>query len=103
VYSIRSKVVVPQVDLAAEATHADARGQAARLLLGLKGEGDPLWRQHALGLVESVNRSIEEERRKLNLPAGEDLDSLRHGTPDDALGSVRRALENVLSTNGEAQ
>jgi DNA repair exonuclease SbcCD nuclease subunit len=102
-YRLDSTVVVPQLDLKAEANQKDARGQAARLLLGLGGAGDPDWQRAALDLVERVETEINAERGKLDLPAREEMDFLRQGKPGEARQAVQRMLERILTAEDGAQ
>ena len=99
-YSIISKTDVPNVDLKQEATQSDARGQAARLLLGLKGEGDAAWQNSAAALVEQVGAAISRERSALVTIPCENVEHLRFGDPLEARDAVRRALERVLAAKG---
>ncbi len=101
-YRLDSAVVVPHLDLKAEANQKDARGQAARLLLGLNNSGDPTWQRSALELVERVDAEMKAERNKLDLPAREDVEFLRQGKPDEARQAVRRMLERILTVEGGA-
>lgn len=95
-YTVCSKVSIPDIDLALEAGQLDARGQAARLLLGLRGEGESKWLRDSQTLVSQVEASMKEERRRLNLPQEEDTASLRFGELQEARSAVQRALEQVL-------
>ena len=98
-YAVRSAVAVPEIDLLAEANQRDARGQAARLLLGLQGRDE--WREQVSKLVEQVSRQMEVERKNLRLREDEALDSLRQAAPEEAENAVRQVLERVLSVPSE--
>jgi DNA repair exonuclease SbcCD nuclease subunit len=102
-YAVRSTLIVPNIDLEKEAEQDDARGQAARLLLGLQGRGKPDWQLHAASILQRVKTAMENERRKLNLPPEEDVDCLRHDTVNEARGSIERALRKVLFGKGGAR
>lgn len=75
----------------------DASGQAARLLLGLNGIGEPSWNQDAAELIAKVQAEMHEIRTiKLNLDRyGEYANSL-HALPDEAERAVRQILQRVL-------
>jgi len=85
------------LDLEKEAEQTDARGQAARLLLGLDGRGDPSWILRADGLAEAVKLEMIANRRKLKLDGREEFDQLMNAGPDESRQAVRRSLESVLA------
>lgn len=87
----------PAVDLPQQARLADASGQAARLLLGLEGAGDPAWQRDAAGLVAAVQTEMQQIRSsRLNLERyGEYAGSLQPQS-DEAERAVRRILRNIL-------
>lgn len=97
-YEVCSRAVVPVVNLESEATQSDARGQAARLLLGLDGRGDRAWAEHAQRLVGNLEKRMNDERSNLRLPATESVRMLQPGPGSDtATQAVRRALERILA------
>jgi DNA repair exonuclease SbcCD nuclease subunit len=99
-YEICSKSIVPRMNLEDEAKQSDARGQAARLLLGLDGKGDMAWREKAICLVDQLCQNMTRERSGLRLPPIESLEVLRLTTTDDARRAVRRMLERILTAEG---
>lgn len=99
-WEVRGVERCPRVDLAAEAEQADARGQAARLLLGLEGRGGETAEAMAEALVADLLADLAERREKMKIPGGEAFDVLR-GTPEAdraaAVQAVRAALGRVLT------
>lgn len=87
----------PNFDLEREADQNDARGQAARILLGLERRGDPDWAVQADQLIENVKREMASARKKLKLDLREEFEPLAHAAHDEAHKAVRHSLENVLS------
>jgi DNA repair exonuclease SbcCD nuclease subunit len=96
-YCVRSVTNVPEVNLHLEAQNSDARGQAARLLLGLDGKGQPEWRTAAQELVRKIESQMQVERTNLRLLDDEALDFLRTAAPDEAQFAVKKVLEDVLA------
>lgn len=86
-----------EVDLLREAEQGDARGQAARLLLGLDGRGEEAWIARAKGAVEDLSRRMDKERRRLAMGEIEDFNVLRAAPSDEATDALRRSLNKVLA------
>ena len=101
-YEVVSRVVVPAVNLKEEAKQSDAKGQAARLLLGMAGVGDPEWGQTVSDMTRQVYQRMCQERNALRLPPVESLEVLAKGAPDGARTAVRRMLERILTADGGA-
>lgn len=102
-YDVCSRTTIRDVNLQAEAAQSDARGQAARLMLGLDGAGEKAWQEKAQELVQRVFTQMRGERAKLRLPPSEAVQMLRVAKPEDAREAVRRVLQRVLATQGGAQ
>jgi DNA repair exonuclease SbcCD nuclease subunit len=90
-------VIEPNLDLAEEALQSDARGQAARLLLGLEGRGAPTWIREAQTLVAQVQAEMETNRRKLKLGGREEFRQLEVVPDMESIQAVRSSLESVLA------
>lgn len=95
-YAVCSRTVVPTMNLEEEARQSDAKGQAARLLLGLDGQGEPAWKTSVDRLVQRVHQQMSAERHSQKLPPTESVQVLRQATVADASQAIRRALERVL-------
>jgi DNA repair exonuclease SbcCD nuclease subunit len=96
-------VIEQNLDLEREAGQSDARGQAARLLLGLDGRGDPAWVRQAEELVGQVRVEMDTNRRRLKTSGREEFRQLETIPEDESLAAVRASLESVLAaTTGAA-
>lgn len=102
-YEVCSKSRACEVNLEAEAQQPDAKGQAARLLLGLEGKGKIEWQDRASQLVLQLQNRMSNERGKLRLPQSESVRVLCQAGSDDAAEAVRRMLERILMIEGNAQ
>jgi predicted phosphodiesterase len=95
-YQVVSDAPSPAVALPTLALGSDARGQAARLLLGLDESGDPEWTSRARELVESVVHRMEPVCNKLRMGPDERFVGLRMLDQDAAREVVRGALLAVV-------
>ena len=86
------------IDLVAEATATDARGQAARLLLGLDGIGDDAWIENARHMVATVESEMQSARGQIGVLDGEAFRILTEVPDEEARNAVRSALEGVMAT-----
>ena len=86
------------IDLVAEATATDARGQAARLLLGLDGIGDDAWIENARQMVATVESEMQSARGQIGVLDGEAFRILTEVPDEEARNAVRSALEGVMAT-----
>ena len=93
-----------ELDLHKEAEQGDARGQAARLLLGLSGFGEVSWRTRAQRAVEDLRQRMVLERKKLVTDGSEEFNVIREALPDEAVIALRRSLNRILSSkSGDVQ
>lgn len=92
-----------EIDLETEAVQTDARGQAARLLLGLDGKSNPAWAQNARALVSQVQTEMRAHRGKLKLDGREAFRVLAGSGEDEALQAVKASLESVLAATEGAR
>lgn len=95
-----SDAISRELDLEAEALQTDARGQAARLLLGLDERGNPAWIKQAMELVSQVRSEMEVNRAKLKLGPREEFQQLAFPYDDESTRAVRASLEAVLAASG---
>jgi len=85
------------LDLPAMARLTDARGQAARLLLGLDGVGDSEWRTRAEGLVQRLEEQMTGVRRGLRVGADERFRILQQPDESAAREAIRGSLLAVVN------
>lgn len=102
-YEVCSISRAREVNLEVEAQQSDAKGQAARLLLGLDGKGKPEWQDRASRLVRQLRNQMSNERGKLRLPQSETFRVLCQSDPIDAVQSLRQMLERILMMEGNGQ
>jgi DNA repair exonuclease SbcCD nuclease subunit len=86
------------LDLEFEALQSDAAGQAARLLLGLRGEGQSEWVLQANALVDSVAEDIRLSKRQLKINESEEFARLASVDRFEATQCVVASLEKILAT-----
>jgi len=97
-YSVIEESEVRRLDLDSEVLQGDARGQAARLLLGLDQRGEPAWQASAERMVREVAHQMAVHRRNHveSHRADERFRRLLSPVDEGARRAVRRALEAVL-------
>ena len=97
VFQVVSDAPAASVALPALASGSDARGQAARLLLGLDGLGEADWVSRAQELVKTVLARMEPVCKKVRVAADERFVGLRVPDLDSAREAVRGSLLAVLA------
>lgn len=99
-WRVVSEEDIVERDLAADARVPDARGQAARLLLGLDAMGDAAWSASATMLVDSTAREIQNSKSRFGAFSGEEY-AVLHRDPDRdrefATALVRGALTRIVT------
>lgn len=96
-FRVVSSAPVLEFDLPEMARLSDARGQAARLLLGLDGQGEPDWCRRAEGLVQRLEEQMTGLRRNLRVGADERFRLLLQPDESAAREAVRGSLLAVVN------
>lgn len=95
-YSIVRVNPCVETDLIFEAEQNDAGGQAARLLLGLKGEGCEEWQKNAADLIDSIREKVKIRVKALANNNDERLALLSNPDENELIEQVRGMLLLVL-------
>ena len=96
-FRVVSTAPVLELDLPSMARLNDGRGQAARLLLGLDGLGEPDWCRRADGLVQRLEEQMNAVRNGLRVGADERFRLLHQTDEAAAREAIRGSLLAVVN------